>query len=264
MVAIVTSWLPRMLRAAVFAALCVALAATAHVTMSDAGLPAYVLVAASAGTVGATWLLADRRRGLAVVGGWMVAVQAALHLFFEAAAPMGGPAGRLGYSALDLVNHLLLCGPGQASTGMAPDEVAPAAGLNADVLSVSVVDSTPDMQGLSGMPDMTTMPGMPGMTRAGSMGLTHGMSVGMLFAHLLAALACALLLWRGEAAVAGLFELLCAAAGAVVPVLLLFVPCRREPTPRCRPAAHRRARLPRPVLLLHTLVRRGPPSVFAV
>ncbi|MFD0349921.1 hypothetical protein ACFQ0M_35630 [Kitasatospora aburaviensis] len=48
----------------------------------------------------------------------------------------------------------------------------------------------------------------------------HGMSLGMVAAHLLAALACALLLWRGEAAVARLFDLLGVLGGVLAGALL--------------------------------------------
>ncbi|MFJ6213235.1 hypothetical protein ACIQGZ_07885 [Streptomyces sp. NPDC092296] len=80
-----TLWpLPRAVRAAVFAAVCVALAAAAHLGMSPQTLPPGVLAVGFAATAGGSWLLAGRRRGAAATGGWMVAAQGGLHLLFAA------------------------------------------------------------------------------------------------------------------------------------------------------------------------------------
>ncbi|WP_395293607.1 hypothetical protein ACF9IK_08335 [Kitasatospora hibisci] len=91
------------------------------------------------------------------------------------------------------------------------------------------------------------------------------MSPGMVAAHLVAALACALLLWRGEAAVARLFDLLGVLGGVLAgallaPLLALFArPLGFRPPAVPRSAA--RVRPPRLVLLTHALVRRGPPAL---
>ncbi|MFE5587744.1 hypothetical protein [Kitasatospora sp. NPDC056531] len=244
MVAIVTAWQLRMLRAAVFAALCVAVSATAHFSMSEAELPGPTLVAAFAGTAGGTWLLAGRRRGLAVIGLWMVAAQSALHLLFESTSSTGGAAVKAGSAAPDWAS-LLLCSPGGDSTGIAPAGLARMAGLDSDALPVA------------GMPGMAGIRSMPG---ADSMAMAHGLSGGMLAAHLMAALVCALLLRRGEAAIVGIFEVLRTLAGVFLPVLLLLAPGGHKPAEPARPRP-RRDRLPRLEVLSHALVRRGPPSV---
>ncbi|MGF1425423.1 hypothetical protein [Kitasatospora sp. LaBMicrA B282] len=244
----------RMLRAVVFATLCVALAAAAHVSMSGAVAPGPVLAGAFAATVGATWLLAGQRRGAVVIGGWMVCLQAALHLLFEATArvPAGPVQGLRGTP--DWVN-LLLCTPGGANPpGMTPSQLAVMAGMDPGTLSSGTM---PGMSGMAGMSGMGGGHVVAGLDWGPSVA---GMSLGMLAAHLLAALACALLLWRGESALVGLFEALRALAGAVLPVFVLLVlsPLDGEAPARVR-RRPTRTRLPRLVALSHAVVRRGPP-----
>ncbi|WP_327065121.1 PE-PGRS family protein [Kitasatospora sp. NBC_01302] len=256
----------RMLRAVVFATLCVALAATAHVSMAEAVLPVPVLAGAFAGTVGGSWLLAGRRRGPVAISGWMVTVQAALHTLFEATATVQASPVRAGRGAPDWVNLLLCTRGGSNPTALTPQGLAALAGLAPGTPVGSQAAAMPSMPGMSGMAGMSGMPGNgtsgTGMSGMGTP-LVDGLSAGMLAAHLLAALACALLLWRGERAIVGLFETLRTLAGVFLPVLALlalaFTPHGDEPPapPRRRPA---RTRLPRLVALSHAVVRRGPPS----
>ncbi|MBV2156373.1 hypothetical protein, partial [Kitasatospora sp. SUK 42] len=294
----------RLLRATVFAALCVAMAATAHVAMAGAGVSPPVLLGTFAAVLGLTWLLAGKRRGLGVISAWMVAAQGALHLLFEQAGALGQGGGGLGRLAGTNWAALLLCNPGRAPGGLSPVELARMAGIDPDVPPAA--GSLRPMTGMHhgaaagsadgiaamdlGMPGMAGMPGMPGMSpgmtpgSSGGMpydrmsygmspgmpqdmahGMAHGMSWGMAAAHVLAALACALLLWRGDVVLVRLFELLGAlgtvVAGALlVPLLALFVrPFGYRPPVPPRPA-DRPARLPRSVLLTHAVVRRGPPA----
>ncbi|MFE2407199.1 hypothetical protein ACFXDE_02515 [Kitasatospora sp. NPDC059408] len=302
----------RSLRAVVFATLCVALAAAAHVAMGGAGVSPSVLAGASGAVLGVTWLLAGKRRGLGVISAWMVAAQTALHLLFERAgalAPTGGGLGRL--TGTDWA-ALLLCNPGRVPGGPSPADLARMAGLDPDAPPASGLHAVAglrhgagsaagsgaglgdgtgmDVTGMAGMDGMSGMPGMPGMSGVPGMtgtspahsmadasgqaaathgmahGMAHGMSVGMVAAHVLAALACALLLWRGDAALVRIFELL-GALGAVVagallvPLLTLFArPFGVRPPAPPRRAA-RRTRQPRQVLLTHAVVRRGPPAL---
>ncbi|MCX4756898.1 hypothetical protein [Kitasatospora purpeofusca] len=284
----------RSLRAVVFAALCVALAATAHVSMSGSGVSAPVLVGAFGLVLGLTWLLAGRRRGLTVISLWMVAAQTALHLTFEQAGTLFAGGGASRTPPTDWAS-LLLCNPDSAPVGVTPDDLAVMAGLDPDVPPAGVQAATAahHAHGAAAAPDLpsgagtgltgqnvtgqnvtgqnvtgqsVTGQGAGGHAMGGHDMAAHGMSTGMIAAHVLAALACALLLWRGETALVRLFDLL-GALGAVLagallaPLLALFGrPAGYRPPGAPRPVGHR-TRLPRLVLLSHALVRRGPPLV---
>ncbi|MFF2042619.1 hypothetical protein ACFVVX_19535 [Kitasatospora sp. NPDC058170] len=275
----------RSLRAVVFAALCVALAATAHVAMAGAGVSPAVLAGAFGLTLGFSWLLAGKRRGLGLISLWMVAAQTALHLLFQQAGALATGGGGLGRLAGTDWAGLLLCNPQSVPADLSPAELARMAGLDPDAPPVSGIRAMAGMHhsasaagaglpGSSEASEMSGMPGMSGMSGGSSSGMSsgtpsgmplhdmsaHGMSAGMLAAHVLAALACALLLWRGEAALVRLFDLLAALAGALLPILALAAPRGHRPPAAPRPVA-RRARPPRLVLLSHALVRRGPPSL---
>ncbi|MGW6913834.1 hypothetical protein ACWGB8_08435 [Kitasatospora sp. NPDC054939] len=236
----------RSLRAVVFATLCVALAATAHVSMAGSGVSAPVLAWAFALTLAPTWLLAGKRRGLALIGGWMTVTQTALHQLFALAGT-----ARAGTAAGPDWASLLLCNPDRAPAGLAPADLARMAGLDPET-----VPAAGGHHGGHGAAHAASGSG-------GLSGPLHGMSAGMLAAHLLSALACALLLWRGEAALARLSDLLGALAGvlagALLPLLALAVRPVHEPPAQPRTGG-RPARLPRMVLLSHALVRRGPPA----
>ncbi|MFJ4667329.1 hypothetical protein [Kitasatospora purpeofusca] len=277
----------RSLRAVVFAALCVALAATAHVSMSGSGVSAPVLAGAFGLTLGLTWLLAGRRRGLTVISLWMVAAQTALHLTFEQVGSLFSAGGASLAPQTDWAS-LLLCNPDSTPTGLTPDDLAVMAGLDPDVPPAGVQAATAahHAHGAAAASDLTsgsgaglsgqgltgqnvTGQGMGGHGAVGHDMAAHGMSTGMIAAHVLAALACALLLWRGETALVRLFDLLGALgtvlAGALLaPLLALFGrPAGYRPPGAPRPVG-RRTRLPRLVLLSHALVRRGPPrAAFA-
>ncbi|MCU7826134.1 hypothetical protein KSNIM_31720 [Kitasatospora sp. DSM 101779] len=227
------------MRVAVFATVCVALAALGHAAVSGQPVPVSVLGAAAGGTAAGTWLLAGRRRGIAAIAGWMTAAQAALHLFFEqtAARPVAPPSA-------DLL-RLLLCVHGEAPDGVDPVELARAAGLDPAALGAAAGHA----HGLHGRP------------AGGGTALLHGMSPGMAAAHLAAALACSLLLWRGEAALAAVVAAVRTLAEVFAPlVLLLLAPFRHEPPRTVRPVV-RPARRPRQPALAHAVGRRGPPRL---
>lgn len=110
----------RLLRAVVFAALCVALAASAHVAMAGAGVSPPVLACAFGAVLGLTWLLVGKRRGLGAISVWMVAAQSALHLLFEQAGALGRGGGGLGRLAATDWAALLLCNPERIPGGLSP------------------------------------------------------------------------------------------------------------------------------------------------
>ncbi|MCX4766460.1 hypothetical protein OG562_36915 [Streptomyces sp. NBC_01275] len=111
----------RMLRAAMFAAVCVVLAALGHVMMSGDGASWQVLVGGAVGAGGAGWCLTGRERGVPLVTGGAVGVQAVLHSVFSLVPTaadhdmeaMGPAEGGGSASAGMLAAHLLaalLCG----------------------------------------------------------------------------------------------------------------------------------------------------------
>ncbi|MFF8194886.1 hypothetical protein ACF05L_29395 [Streptomyces bobili] len=83
----------RTVRAAVFAAVCVLLAALGHVLMSGDRVPWWALGAGAAATGAAGWGLAGRERGLPLIVTVVVAAQTALHTAFSLAHPAAGAAG---------------------------------------------------------------------------------------------------------------------------------------------------------------------------
>ncbi|MER5973249.1 hypothetical protein ABT112_26570 [Streptomyces sp. NPDC002055] len=103
--------LSRHVRAAVFAAVCVLLAAAGHVMASGRQLPGHALLAAFAVTAAAAWLAARRRRGILAIGTGLLTTQAALHLLFSgghrALRPDGARemAGMAATSAADGMRH---------------------------------------------------------------------------------------------------------------------------------------------------------------
>jgi hypothetical protein len=90
----------RGLRAAVFAAVCVLLAAAGHgLAMGDMP-PLWADAAAFAGVLALGWLLGGRERSLPGIGVAMLVVQACLHLSFDAAHGSVGHAGVPGMASM--------------------------------------------------------------------------------------------------------------------------------------------------------------------
>ncbi|MEV0219556.1 hypothetical protein [Streptomyces sp. NPDC050704] len=227
-------WCSRTLRAAVFAAVCVLLAALGHVMMSGSGVPWWSLAAGAAATGAVGWCLAGRERGLTLIVSVVVAVQTALHSGFALAQSHAYPAAST------------------ASTASAPGGMA-----STDTGSVGH--------------DMGSMPMNAAHTDSMHMDsvhmdhLGHAMggtsSFGMLCAHLLAALLCGLWLAQGERAA---FRILRAVAGRLAAPLRLLLAL---PTPPHRPRVRvrrRSERAPRRLLLVHAITSRGPPVGTAV
>ena len=81
------------LRAAVFAAVCVALAETAHRLMSHGSVPFFASLAAFAAVFAAARLAVGRERGLVSISAAMLLMQAALHVWFnDVQSAVGAPA----------------------------------------------------------------------------------------------------------------------------------------------------------------------------
>ncbi|MFM9594775.1 hypothetical protein ACKI1J_29495 [Streptomyces scabiei] len=98
-------WCSRMLRAAVFAAVCVLLASLGHVTMSGTAVPWWAIAAGSSAVGGTGWLLARRERGPVLVGSCVVAAQAVLHVSFSLAQALAAPRTSGEATSLASLNH---------------------------------------------------------------------------------------------------------------------------------------------------------------
>ncbi|WP_416983246.1 hypothetical protein [Streptomyces sp. T028] len=214
-------WCTRTLRAAMFAAVCVLLAALGHVLMSGDHVPARALAAATAVTGGVGWCLAGRERGPLSVVAVVVAAQTGLHWAFEYA-------------------QSTVADPATGETGAMPMGAMGAMGGM-------------DMGHMAGM-------GHTGHAGSGGRGAVESVvgssSSGMLAAHLLAALLCGLWLAHGERAA---FRVLRAVAGRLAAPLRLLLALPLAPErPRVRPRRRRSERAPR-LFLVHTITSRGPP-----
>ncbi|MFI6492583.1 hypothetical protein [Streptomyces sp. NPDC050564] len=223
-------WCSRTVRAAMFAAVCVLLAALGHVMMSGSLVAWWAMAGGAVAAGGVGWCLAGRERGLALIVSVVVVAQGALHSAFSLAqsASSASGSGSLGMS-------------GRPMGSMGHD-----------------MDSMPmDSMDMAHMGHM----GSDDMAHLGS-GASGMSSFGMLAAHLLAALLCGLWLAYGERAA---FRILRAVAGRLAAPLRLLLAL---PTPPHRPRIRRHRgsldRAPRRLLLVHAITSRGPPVGTAV
>ncbi|MFE2145765.1 hypothetical protein ACFXA3_29220 [Streptomyces sp. NPDC059456] len=253
----------RAVRAAMFAALCVLLAATGHVLMSGTPVPGWALAAALAGTSGLAWSLAGPERGLLADTTTAIAVQAALHAGFSlvqsAARPL--PSGR---SFAQQWAQYLTCGDTRLSASEAA-RLVDDAGLGGLVHqpppgTTAVTDAGAHAhhavhgmsQAMAGtpVPDAHAMAGMP-------------MSApGMLAAHLLAAVIAGLWLAYGEQAAFRLLRTF--AAWLWTPLRLLLAPSRAAHRPPLRARRERDGSPLRQLFLIDVITSRGPPAGTAV
>ncbi|WP_169314331.1 hypothetical protein [Streptomyces piniterrae] len=239
----------RWVRAAIFAAVCVALSAAGHVVMSGTDVTPWALAAAFLVTGTAAWAAARRERGpVAIVGGLLV-VQTALHNLFAWAQRYTAPSDMTGADAQARWIERLVCG---APHGSATGESGASA---ARLLRDAGMDAA-----MAGHP-AEMMSGHGSAMAHGSAAMHAGHSaLGMMAAHALAAVVCGLWLWRGEAAAFRLLRCLAVlAVGALGFLICWFVPVRQagpEIVSRTEPLV---ARL-RETVLCHVLSRRGPPQ----
>lgn len=170
-------WCSRTVRAAVFAVVCVLLAALGHVMMSGGTVPWWALGASGAVVGGAGWCLVYRERGLPLIVSAVVAAQAVLHSVFSL-AQSSGSLGVWGAAASVFTGHdmnSMHTGP-MSMSSMSPNSV-PMDSTRMDAMDMGAMDH------LGHAADGTSS------------------SLGMLAAHLLAALLCGLWLAHGERAV---------------------------------------------------------------
>ncbi|MEU9996455.1 hypothetical protein [Streptomyces sp. NPDC050848] len=203
--------------------------------MSAHEIPAESLYAAFAVTGGLAWLAGGRRRGAYAIAGGLAAVQTALHLIFSTGQSHAATAGGHGAMAGGAM-------AGGAMAGGAMDGGAMGHGSMG--------------HGSMGRAAMDHAPMDPAIETAATMA-GHS-TLGMLAAHLLAALVCGLWLAKGEAALFSLARTVGALAFTPLRLLLAVVRAPEPPRPvRPRP----RTRRLHGVVLAHTLSRRGPPRL---
>ncbi|MFK0018023.1 hypothetical protein [Streptomyces sp. NPDC090798] len=231
-------WCSRTVRAAVFAVVCVLLAALGHVMMSGGTVPWWALGVSGAAIGGAGWCLAGRERGLPLIVSAVVGAQAVLHSVFSL-AQSSGSLGVWGAAASVFTGHDMNSMP----TGPMSMSSVPPNSVSMDSTRMDAMD-------------------MGAMDHMGHAADGTSSSLGMLAAHLLAALLCGLWLAHGERAV---FRVLRALAGLLAaPLRLPLALPAPVSRPRPRVRRDRSARAPRRLLLVHAITSRGPPAGTAV
>ncbi|GAB2331657.1 hypothetical protein AB0N20_32635 [Streptomyces griseoincarnatus] len=229
-------WCLRTTRAAVFAAVCVLLAALGHVMMSGASVPWGALAVAVVACGGTAWCLAGRERGLLLVPSVVVAAQSALHEWFSYTQELSTSSMSAGGTAhgTPSTHHMAFTAhTGHATHSMTHDG--------------SAVEPTGAMDPVTGL----------GHIMGGEMS-----SPGMFAAHVLAALLSGLWLAHGERAA---FRILRAVAGRLAAPLRLLLALPAPP--RRQGAVLRRGRTDRSpcrLLLVYVITSRGPPMGTAV
>lgn len=255
----------RLLRAAVFTAVCVVLAAAGHTLASGAPVPVWSLVFGWLAVLAVVAPLAGRERTLPGIAAALAAGQLALHTVFGAgqmcATQSLTPSSDNGGGLLSIAARLVCGGHGVRLTTQSARQVVVTAGI------------TPN--------GPLPMPDMPGMTRQAGGGAHLTMaalpicSLPMLLGHLLAAVVAGWLLRRGEAALWRLVRLsVRGAAGlagfspAVVRRAHALLSALAAGVPAVMPGGIRRTGEDRgagyrTVLLRHSVARRGPPVATA-
>ncbi|MFE7607923.1 hypothetical protein [Streptomyces celluloflavus] len=258
----------RLLRAAVFTAVCVALSAAGHMAASFATVPLWTLGVACAAVFAVAAPLAGRERSLPGIAAGLAMGQLALHSLFaigqqpmpavSSPAPSGGVGGLSDQVAIALARHLT-CGLGSGGLdGAEARRILGSGGFD---------------------PSLASGPaGRPTVVGAAAPEMAHGLvpSLPMLLGHLLAALAAGWLLRRGEAALWRLVRLSAPAAReaaaqahvgalrralALVRALLAGLVTAYEDGPRAAAPAGDDTPGPQEPSLQHSVVRRGPPAL---
>ncbi|WP_241968648.1 hypothetical protein [Streptomyces sp. ICBB 8177] len=262
----------RLMRAAVFAAVCVTLSAAGHAMASGGPIPLWTLLAGWAAVFAVAASLAGRERSLPGIAALLLVGELALHMLFSAgqwcaasASNAGGAGGGQSQRVMALAVRLVCHAQGLRLTPGDAARLLRQAGI--DPASAPALPSPP------------AMPGMPWMSVASGGSGAHfacGMwTPSMLLGHLAAAVIAGWVLRRGEAALWRLVRLAAsgaagaraalprlrdafAAAAALAVLLACLFAERRATRARATGDAPRRARS---AGLQHTVIRRGPPAV---
>jgi hypothetical protein len=273
------------MRAAVFAAVCVVLAAAGHSTASCAAVPLWTLAAGFLGVLAVVAPLAGRTRSLPAIAAVLAVGQTALHTLFglgqhtvSASAALSADASTtLSGTDATLVARAarLVCG-------------ATAAALSPAQAQKILVDARLYPGGVAGGGRGTALGGTTGTTGMGTMrhpadvlsaaGSPMSLlpSLPMLLGHVLAALAAGWLMRRGDTALLRLLALSAngvaegalvrslRGALALVRALLAGLPTAPGAGPRVPCAAQLTPAAPLTTALQHSVIRRGPPPARAL
>ncbi|MDD9377434.1 hypothetical protein M8Z33_12355 [Streptomyces sp. ZAF1911] len=257
----------RLIRAAVFTAVCVVLSAVGHALASCATVPWWSLCAGFLAVFAVAAPLAGRRRSLPGIAAALAGGQLALHTVFglgqHTTASAGGSTAS--ETSLAALAAQLVCGGNSVPLHPADARrIVESAGLDPDAVAAQA-----EAQGHLAHAHMGQ-----GLVEPAN-GLVGLLSPAMLIGHLLAALAAGWLLGRGDAALFRLLELsrLSAGAGPVRPLraALAYVralgaglPGLPARTPRAAGDGTGPALSTGRDALQHTVIRRGPPTAFAL
>ncbi|WP_436789769.1 hypothetical protein [Yinghuangia sp. YIM S10712] len=253
----------RLLRATLFAAVCVLLALVGHAFMSDTPVPEWAAFAAFAALTAVAWAAAARERGLVAISAGVLTTQAALHTLFALTRPGASGHGLTREQIEAQWLRLLLCNEDGIPADAGPQWSA-ASLLDRMGLDPALARQPPPVRHAHEMPDGEVMSAMAAHPGHGSEAvLLHG-GVGMLVMHAFAAFGCALWLRRGEKALFYLLRLLAARTSFVLALVRLWtggygVP----PAARHARAPHRRPKAT-PRWAFRPLSRRGPPAHVAI
>ncbi|WP_406284698.1 hypothetical protein [Embleya sp. NBC_00896] len=241
----------RAVRAAVFAAVCAALAACGHAWMSTEPLPLWAPAAGFGAVFVAAFAGAGRQRSLGSITALLAVGQLGLHTLFSWAAAAAVPAasGASGSSGAGGLIDRFLCGPRDSAghillpAGWSPEEIV----RNARVDPTRFAQNAPS--------------GHHHLHGSGPMLFDGG--AGMLCAHLAAAGLTGWWLRRGEAALFALIALAAAPLRVVLAVLYGPVPVVETPGGVRRTGAEPDLTTHQ-TLLRHAVTRRGPPAEYAL
>ncbi|MFJ9536952.1 hypothetical protein ACIRPX_06835 [Streptomyces sp. NPDC101225] len=255
----------RLLRAAVFSVVCVALSAVGHMFASGGRIPVWSLAAGWAGVLCAVGPLTGRERSLPGIALSLLAGETGLHLLFclGQVSTLSGQAAERSSSVVELAQRLL-CG-GESAHLTAPQA--------ARILQQARIDPARAADGAQAMSGMAGMGGHG----AHAMTLASMFTPPMLAAHLAAAAVTGWLLRRCEVALWQAVRMPALAAGQAARFTLLrclsgLLAAVRMPSMvallvrlLAAFARHRaegdRARRPRSAALWRCVARRGPPAV---
>ncbi|NGO10658.1 hypothetical protein G5C60_24445 [Streptomyces sp. HC44] len=258
----------RVPRAAMFAAVCVVLAAVGHVVASCAAVPLWSLGAGLLAVFAVAAPLAGRERSLPGIAALLAVGQTVLHTLFGLG--QHGTAVQAGSVDTSLVARAarLVCGasvaaisPAQAQRILADARIDAGTGVGAGAGAGPGAGA--------GAGHAVQHHSVDAMTAAAGSSASVLPSLPMLLGHVLAGVAAGWLLRHGDIALRRLMRLSVQGEGpvralrgalALVRALLAGLPGTPEVPPRVAGATRLGPPAPRTTVLQHSVIRRGPPS----